>query len=95
MESTLDRLLKLTPEQLTEIVKALSFNECINLKKHIEMEYMRAELAKNLTILGLFEKRIEEEKGNALLANLYLAMQKLEDMATIVEVFKKEKSVKA
>jgi|AntRauTorckE6833_2_1112554.scaffolds.fasta_scaffold06918_7 hypothetical protein len=82
-------------EEVADAVNDLSYTKLLNLKKQIEIEYQRLTLMKD----KLIENR--EEENNAIRENeikktvneIYVAMQKIEDIATVVEKIKEERSL--
>jgi hypothetical protein len=82
-------------EEVADAVNDLSYTKLLNLKKQIEIGYQRLTLMKD----KLIENR--EEENNAIRENeikktvneIYVAMQKIEDIATVVEKIKEERSL--
>lgn len=71
-----------------------SLTYIMTLKKNFELEYQRVEVTKD-KILESIDKGTTEsnEKNNKLIEDLYLVLQKIEDVCTVFEAIRKERTI--
>lgn len=84
-------------EELVEYLNELNYGHLCNVKKMLEGEYQRVETTKDaLGTKVLDDKTPEDEKkqAKALIEQLYIALQRIEDRCTLVEQLKLEKASK-
>lgn len=91
----ISRLIEEEIEDVAEALKDFNMTKLSNIKKVIEMEYTRLELMKN----KLIETREEEDDPirvnviKEVISDIYVALQRLEDIATIIEELKSQKKI--
>lgn len=90
----MDMLLKMTPEDFTEMVKSQTLGINSSLSKLIALQYSQCASIKDSLVAVLRTQQIPEEdkaKHNKALNDLYTVLQLLEDRYNIIEMVMKDK----
>jgi uncharacterized protein YaaQ len=83
-------------EEVDKLLKDSHYNitALLNFKKGLELEYQRAETTKNQLMAGIENNTVDKEKSEEIIQQLYIAMQRIEDRATVVQKYIEELEIK-
>lgn len=94
-QSLVGKLIDGKIEDVAEVVNELNYTKLLNLKKQMEIEYQRLTLMKDKLKETLEEEDdpIRKNEIKSTINEIYVAMQKIEDIATVIEKIKEERSL--
>ncbi|MBO8161123.1 MAG: hypothetical protein H0Z24_05755 [Thermosipho sp. (in: Bacteria)] len=93
-DTFLSKLVDSPIEEAKEMLEDLTFVDLVNTKKILELEYNRVTFMKDNIAEGLKQNVFaDKDRVQEVLEDLYIILQRLEDLATIIETLKKEKDV--
>ena len=97
-KSVIGQVIDADTEEIADILTDYSYGQLTNIKKGLEMEYARTETVKNQIAEQIEKDEVEDGKeqlAQDTLDELYVALQRIEDRACIVEELKRQKSIDA
>jgi ribosome recycling factor len=82
-------------EEVDNLLKKSNYNitVLINFKKGLELLYLRVEAVKNEILDRMKKGDINEKIGNEEVKQLYIALQKIEDRATLIQSYITDKKI--
>lgn len=95
-KSAIGKIIDSPIEEVKAHLETLNMTGLLNFKKSIELQYNKVEMTKEQLIIGLKNnmfKGKDKKVAKTTLDDLYKVLQKLEDVATIIEVLKKERAI--